>query len=77
VEIGIHPILESCDRKNLSGIVSFKHRNSKMIFEELEKKKIYCSVREGMVRLSPHFYNTKAEIDVVVDEIGKILRSSP
>jgi selenocysteine lyase/cysteine desulfurase len=73
LEIGIHPILENCGRENLSGIVSFKHRNSKMIFEELKKKEIFCSVREGMVRLSPHFYNTLEEIDFVVYEIKNIL----
>ena len=73
LEIGIHPILENCVRENLSGIVSFKHEKATMIFEELEKKEIYCSVREGMVRLSPHFYNTKNEIDIVVDEIKNIL----
>ena len=26
-----------------------------------------------MVRLSPHFYNTTEEIDIVVDEIKKFL----
>jgi len=76
VDVGIHPILENCEEENLSGIVSFKHENSTMIFKELEKKKIYCSVREGMVRLSPHFYNTKEEIDIVVDEIKNILYGS-
>lgn len=73
LEIGIHPILENCDMKNLSGIVSFKHENAMRILDELKKKEIYCSVREGMVRLSPHFYNTKEEIETVVDEIKYIL----
>jgi cysteine desulfurase / selenocysteine lyase len=73
LEIGVQPILEKCEKENLAGIVSFKHENSTMIFEELEKKEIYCSVREGMVRLSPHFYNTKDEIDIVVGEIKNIL----
>ena len=72
LEIGIHPILKNCEKENFSGIVSFKHRNAKMIFEELEKKQVYCSVREGMVRLSPHFYNSKEEIDIVVEEIKNI-----
>ena len=53
--------------------MSFKHEKATIIFEELEKKEIYCSVREGMVRLSPHFYNTKEEIDIVVGEIKNIL----
>jgi selenocysteine lyase/cysteine desulfurase len=76
LEIEIHPILENCDIKNLSGIVSFEHENAMRIVEELRKKEIYCSVREGMVRLSPHFYNTKEEIETVVDEIKDILHVS-
>jgi len=77
MEIGIHPILESCEKDNLSGIVSFKHDDALKILEELRKREIYCSVREGMVRLSPHFYNTLEEIDIVVDEIKNILSVSP
>lgn len=73
LEIGIYPVLKDCENDNLSGIVSFKHVNSMNILEELKKKEIYCSVREGMVRLSPHFYNTLEEIDQVVSEISKIL----
>lgn len=73
LEIGIHPILEHCEKENLSGIISFKHEKANHILDELRKKEIYCSVREGMVRLSPHFYNTKEEIDKVVNEINYIL----
>jgi len=73
LEIGIHPILENCEKENLSGIISFKHDKALHILDELSKKEIYCSVREGMVRLSPHFYNTLEEIDKVVNEINYIL----
>lgn len=76
IEIGIHPVLENCEKENLSGIISFKHEKANHILDELRKKEIYCSVREGMVRLSPHFYNTFEEIDLVADEIKNILRVS-
>jgi cysteine desulfurase / selenocysteine lyase len=71
-EIGISPILKSVDSKHYSGIVSFKHEKAAQIFEELEKRKIYAAVREGVVRLSPHFYNSEEEILKVIDELGKI-----
>lgn len=77
LDLGIHPILANSNRENLSGIMSFRHDKSMKILEELQKKEIYCSVREGMVRLSPHFYNTKDEIDIVVNEIKNILRHLP
>lgn len=71
-EIGIHPVLKNCSKENLSGIISFPHEKADNIIEELRKRKIYSSVREGMVRLSPHFYNTLDEIDLVVQEIEKL-----
>lgn len=73
-EIGTDPILKSIENKNRAGIVSFRHENSKQIFDELEKKKIYCAIREGMIRLSPHFYNDKEEIDSVVESIKEIIK---
>jgi selenocysteine lyase/cysteine desulfurase len=74
MEIGIEPLLKKVNEKNRAGIVSFKNERAKEVFEELEKKKIYCAVREGMVRFSPHFYNTLEEIDLVVEELKKILQ---
>lgn len=65
-EIGIAPILTNIDRQNLSGIVSFKSDNSQIIFESLLKENIVGAVRQGIVRFSPHFYNT-------IDEINKTI----
>jgi cysteine desulfurase/selenocysteine lyase len=72
-EIGIVPILKSADRKNLSGIVSFKSDKSQIIFETLMKENIVGAVRESIVRFSPHFYNTKSEIEKVIDILKKII----
>ncbi len=70
-EINIHPVLSGCDDRNIAGIVSFKHNESKKTFEELVKNDIQCAVREGMIRLSPHFYNIDEESDRIVDELKK------
>lgn len=71
-EIGIEPLLKNISNEHLAGIVTLKHEKSKEIFSELERRKIYCAVREGMIRFSPHFYNTKDEIDRVVNELKDI-----
>ena len=71
--IGIAPILKGITGNNVAGIVTFKHEKANYIFEELEKRRIYCAIREGMIRLSPHFYNTKDEIDSVIENIKDIL----
>lgn len=72
-KIGINAVLKEIERSNLAGIVSFKHNQAQRIFEELKKNNIDCSVREGMIRLSPHFYNTSRDIDKVINAIKNIV----
>ena len=75
-KIGFKSPLLSLQDKCLSGIVSFSQKDgipegksAEKIFEHLSSKKIVCSLREGYIRFAPHFYNTKQEIDKVVDEL--------
>jgi selenocysteine lyase/cysteine desulfurase len=68
-KIGYNSPLLLLPEKHLSGIVSFKGENAKNIFDFLSQKKIVCSLREGYIRFAPHFYNTKQEIDFVVDAL--------
>ncbi len=67
--IGLTPLLQNVDSNNLSGIVTFPINNAEAIFENLQQKNIICSLREGMIRFSPHFYNTKDEIDEVITRL--------
>lgn len=71
-KIGYNSPLKSLPEKHLSGIVSFKSENAQKIFDYLNQKKIVCSLREGYIRFAPHFYNTKQEIDSVVDALKSI-----
>ncbi|OGU35425.1 MAG: hypothetical protein A2068_07985 [Ignavibacteria bacterium GWB2_35_6b] len=70
-ETGINTVLENISQNDIAGIVTIKHENAKRIFINLEKKNIFGSFREGMIRFSPHFYNTKDEIDFVVGELKR------
>jgi cysteine desulfurase/selenocysteine lyase len=38
----------------------------------LEKERVICSPREGMLRFSPHFYNTPEEARQVVEVLGRL-----
>ena len=69
--IGLNCVLENCVDEELAGIITIKPKDAEKLFAELEKKKIICSLREGFIRFSPHFYNTHHEIDKVVDELYK------
>ncbi len=66
---GFNPLLTGLSNENLSGITSFKSDEADNIFKYLSERNIILAVREGIVRLSPHFYNTKEEIDKVVTEL--------
>lgn len=72
-EIGIESILKVVPIKNRAGIVTFKHNKAQTIFEELEKRNVYTAMRAGMLRISPHFYNTTDEIDNFIQELKEII----
>ena len=56
-----------------SGIVNFKIDKPKEVVERLRQKGIIVSARANGIRVSPHFYNTKTEIDTLIDETRKTL----
>ena len=72
IKIGYNPILPNSTKENIAGIVSIRHDKSKEVFEELEKKNVACAFREGVIRFSPHFYNTGDEIDIVISKLEGI-----
>jgi cysteine desulfurase / selenocysteine lyase len=57
-----------------SGIVTFSHptRDLTEVFQRLTQERVFCSQRQdrqghAFLRFSPHFYNSEAEIDRVVE----------
>lgn len=71
LEHNLNPVLKNQSRKNLSGIVTVKSDVSKDLLMKLTKENVRVSLREGMLRLSPNFYNTIDEIDKVVSILTK------
>lgn len=63
----VHP--QELEEICFSGIVSFRHPDSEGLFNWLTERKILVSLREGLIRLSPHFYNTEEDLDKVIDAI--------
>ena len=72
INIGYNPILNNQSEESLSGIVSIRNEKNKEIYEELEKKNVNAAFREGIIRFSPHFYNTNEEIDIVISNLKEI-----
>ena len=57
-----------------SGIVTYTHDSipSQTMYERLGNANIKASLRSGAIRISPHYYNSEAEIDqVITASLGK------
>jgi len=56
------------DRAHQSGLVLFRHPSldNETALQRLADARIRASIRGGKLRISPHFYNTTADIDAVI-----------
>lgn len=62
-------ILTPTDSKFRSGIITFKvdgMNDCDQFVSNLKQHKITLSSREGFIRISPHYYNTREELDIVL-----------
>jgi selenocysteine lyase/cysteine desulfurase len=59
-----------------SGIVTFDLPDvpTTSLADALRRRQIVFSERDDMVRLSPHFYNTHEEIDLVLEAVASLVR---
>ena len=66
-------ILSPLSKENRSGIVNLQIANNIEIVKKLREKKIVTSSRYGGIRISPHFYNTKEDIDTFVSTLISLI----
>ena len=50
-----------------AGVLAFRMADVAAASERLKAARVTHSVREGCIRLAPHFYNTMAELDQVLE----------
>ena len=60
-------ITSSLEDGHRSSILSFSGKNIRSKFEKLQKNNILVSLREGSIRVSPHFYNNQEEIHRLIE----------
>jgi len=65
-------MLGSVDPARQSAILAFRTPRTVETFRALRAGGIESSLREGAIRLSPHFYNTEAQIGRVIDVLEHI-----
>ncbi|MGB9591842.1 MAG: aminotransferase class V-fold PLP-dependent enzyme, partial [Candidatus Kryptoniota bacterium] len=71
--IGLKTVVAG-DRSQRAGIISIQVPNADAYSAKLREAKIEVAVRQGLIRVSPHFYNTKEEIEYLVDTMKKIYK---
>jgi len=59
--------ITSRNKENRSGIVNVRIPKNVEIVKKLKEKNIIVSSRYGGIRISPHFYNTKEDIDKLIE----------
>ncbi len=62
------------DPRNQSAILSFSGPRTDDLHRYLDAKRIFVSLREGNIRVSPHFYNTEGEIDRLIRAVVQFER---
>ncbi len=76
-----YPVVSPQGEGERSGIVCFKLHpeylaiSLQQLVDELALRKIHVAARSEVVRISPHFYNTLEEIDVLLNALDDIRRS--
>jgi selenocysteine lyase/cysteine desulfurase len=61
--------------RNRSGIVSFTGPQTAALHKYLLANRIFVSLREGNIRVSPHFYNTMADMDRLITFVRRFEKS--
>ena len=61
-----YKITSSLDPSHRSCILSFSGRDTEGLFKKLRKHNIITSLREGSIRVAPHFYNTADEMEKLI-----------
>ena len=56
--------------KNNSATVVCGPPDVEKLNDKLGEDRIFCSVRNGRLRVSPHFYNSTEEIDRLLEHFG-------
>jgi selenocysteine lyase/cysteine desulfurase len=70
--LGLKTITPLEDDKR-GGIVAFIVKNPHKVEVLLKKDNIITSARGNSIRLCPHFYNTKEDLEIAIEKISKIL----
>lgn len=55
-----------------AGIVSVEHPDAEKVVDALSRLGCRTELRDGLIRFSPHFYNTEEEIQIALNTLAKV-----
>lgn len=60
------------DSKSKGSNTAIRVKDADIMEMELDKRNIIASARNDVIRIAPHFYNTKEDIEIAIDNIVQI-----
>lgn len=66
-----YKIYGSTVEPHLSGIVTFYHPRAEELFPYLKTQQVFVSLRDGKIRVSPHFYNNESDLQTFMEKVKK------
>jgi selenocysteine lyase/cysteine desulfurase len=66
-------IITPLEERARAGIVTFTVPDVKCVFGKLQDRKVFISLRDGLLRVSPHFYNTLQEMDMFLKALDQAM----
>ena len=71
-------IVTPADVNKRAGILTFRHHGSaaKALHAELMRNRVICAARAGGIRLAPHFYTPHSTLDLALDKIEHLIRTT-
>jgi cysteine desulfurase / selenocysteine lyase len=60
-------ILSDLELERRSAILCFRLPDAEAVFDALQRRGVTCAFREGAIRVAPHLYNSREEIERVVE----------
>ena len=64
-------LVTPADPRRRAGVVAIAPRDPEGASARLTDAGVIHSLREGAIRLSPHFYNTEAEVDRAIEVLAR------
>ncbi len=61
------------DDAHASGILCLRIPATEHVFSGLQQAGVQCAMREGVLRIAPHLYNSSDDIDCVIDTLDPVI----